>query len=216
MLRRGSGLNLVRIVRRYIWVAPMVLGFLITLAGVYLLTEARSAKQEVLDALISENIMTPADATIPNVWVTDAETARVEMDWLETAYLEVTGGKRYAELDLDDPNREFAFELVQLRTSLDKPEVEHVTVVELSKDVIALVAGHYKARYGDRLTVVHADALDWKPPKGARYDAVWHDIWPDICGDNWETMKRLHRKYGRRCDWQNSWCRYQVKEAARI
>lgn len=105
---------------------------------------------------------------------------------------------------------------VALQGALDKPEVEHVTVVELSKDVIALVAGHYKARYGDRLTVVHADALDWKPPKGARYDAVWHDIWPDICGDNWETMKRLHRKYGRRCDWQNSWCRYQVKEAARI
>lgn len=100
---------------------------------------------------------------------------------------------------------------VALQGALDRTEVEHVTVVELSGDVIALVAGHYKARHGDRLTVVHADAFEWKPPKGARWDAVWHDIWPNICGDDWEAMKALHRKYGRRCDWQGSWCREQVK-----
>lgn len=104
---------------------------------------------------------------------------------------------------------------VALQGALDKPEVEHVTVVELSEDVIALVAGHYKARHGDRLTVVHANAFEWQPPKGARWDAVWHDIWPNICGDNWEAMKALHRKYGRRCDWQDSWCRYQVRKHAK-
>jgi len=102
---------------------------------------------------------------------------------------------------------------VAIQGALDKPEVEHVTVVELSKDVIALVAGHYESRHRGRLTVIHADALEWMPPKGARWDAVWHDIWPSICGDNWVTMSALHRRYGRRCDWQDSWCRHQVRRA---
>lgn len=102
---------------------------------------------------------------------------------------------------------------VALQGALDKPEVKHVTVVEISKDVITLVAGHYQARFGDRLTIVHADALDWKPPRGVRYDVVWHDIWQDICDENYDTMKSLHRKYGRRCNWQGSWCRYEVKAA---
>ncbi len=131
-LRQVPGLNLVRIFRRYIWIVPLLLGLAIVGAGIYLMTEAQSAKQEVLDALASENIITPADATIPNVRVTDAETARVEMDWLEAAYLEITSGKRYAELDRDDPNREFAFEMVQLRTSL------HVAVVDIRAADLAI------------------------------------------------------------------------------
>ena len=126
------GINLVHLGRRYIWIAPLVLGLLIVVAGLYLFTEARSAKQEVLDALRSENIMTPADATIPNVWVTDAETARSEMDWLEASSLELADGKRYAELELDDPNRELVFELVQLRTSL------HVAVVDIRTADLAI------------------------------------------------------------------------------
>ncbi len=126
------GINLVHLGRRYIWIAPLVLGLLIVVAGLYLFTEARSAKQEVLDALASEHITTPADAAIPNVRVTDAATARVEMDWLEASFLEVTGGKRYAELDLDDPNRELAFEMLQLRTSL------HVAVVDIRAADLAI------------------------------------------------------------------------------
>lgn len=92
-----------------------------------------------------------------------------------------------------------------------KPEVEKATVVELSEDVISLVGPHYQAMYGNRLEIVNSDAMTWKPPKGERYGMVWHDIWPDICADNYEQMKTLHRKYGRRCDWQGSWCRYQVE-----
>ena len=38
-----------------------------------------------------------------------------------------------------------------------------------------------------------------------------HDIWDDICLDNLETMATLHRKYGRRCDWQGSWKRDWLK-----
>jgi len=87
---------------------------------------------------------------------------------------------------------------------LAKPDVEHVTVIEKSEDVIGLVANHYAC---ERLTVICADAMTWQPPKGIRYGAVWHDIWDDICADNLDEMKALHRRYGRRADWQGSWAR---------
>lgn len=94
---------------------------------------------------------------------------------------------------------------------LDEPTVSHLTVVEKSCDVIFLVGKHYEKKYGDRLTIVLADALKWKPPKGKRYSVVWHDIWDDICVDNLPEMHKLHRKYGRRCDWQGSWCRWMCE-----
>jgi len=103
---------------------------------------------------------------------------------------------------------------VALQGALDEKEVYHVTVIELSRDVISLVGQHYMARYGNKLlTIIHADAMDWIPPKGLRYNTVWHDIWPTICGDNYESMKKLHRKYGKRCNWQGSWCKKEVKNA---
>lgn len=92
-----------------------------------------------------------------------------------------------------------------LQAVLLKPEVLSVTVVEKSADVIALVGDVY--RNDPRLTIVEADAYTFQPPKGVRYGAVWHDIWDDICSDNLKGMGRLHRKYGRRTDWQGSWAK---------
>ena len=94
---------------------------------------------------------------------------------------------------------------VALKAILESDKVESVTVIEKSKDVIALVGDHYS---GDkRVNIVNADAFTFKPPKGQRYSAVWHDIWDDICGSNLPEMTKLHRKYGRRTDWQDSWCK---------
>lgn len=93
---------------------------------------------------------------------------------------------------------------VVLKGVLDKEDVTDVTVIEKSPDVIALVGPHYQ---DSRLTIIEADAMEWRPPKGKRYNMVWHDIWDDICGDNLPEMHKLHRRYGRRADWQGSWCR---------
>lgn len=90
---------------------------------------------------------------------------------------------------------------------MQKEGVEHVTVVEISQAVIRLVGLYLKLIYGDKLTIIHADAFEYQPPKGIRYGAVWHDIWDNICADNLPDMHRLHRKYGRRTSWQGSWCR---------
>jgi len=98
-----------------------------------------------------------------------------------------------------------------------KKEVKTITVIEKSKDVIDLVKQHYydKCPKNKHIIIVHADAFEYKPQKNQRYSAVWHDIWTYICGDNVEDMKKLHRKYGRRTDWQGSWCRYECEQANR-
>lgn len=102
-----------------------------------------------------------------------------------------------------------------LQAVLAKPDVTDVTVIEASPDVIALVAPHYT---DPRVTIMQADAIAYCPPAGKRYAVVWHDIWDDICADNLPEMHRLHRKYGRRCDWQGSWardlCECQARRAA--
>ena len=84
-----------------------------------------------------------------------------------------------------------------------KDEVKSVTVIEKSQDVINLVAPFFKDN--PKVTIIHADAFELKPPKGVRYNAIWHDIWDDLCADNLTEMTKLHRKYGRRTDYQDSW-----------
>lgn len=92
------------------------------------------------------------------------------------------------------------------------PHVVSVTVVEKDPDVVALVWPHHEAQpYTDKLALVLDDALTWEPPKGARWDVVWHDIWPAITSDNLDAMRRLHRRFGRRSDWQGSWCRAECE-----
>jgi hypothetical protein len=98
---------------------------------------------------------------------------------------------------------------VVLLAVLMKPEVESVTVVEKSKDVINLVApsfAHFK-----NLTIIHDDALTYKPPAKKKFGAVWHDIWNEVCADNLDDMKALHRRWGRKTDWQGSWSRELIR-----
>lgn len=101
---------------------------------------------------------------------------------------------------------------VAVSNLLKKSEVAHVTVIENSPDVIKLVAEHlYKVFGKDRLEIIQANAFEWQPPKGVVYDYVWHDIWDNICGDNYEEMKKLRKKYARKAKWQQSWCEAETK-----
>lgn len=83
-------------------------------------------------------------------------------------------------------------------------EVENITVLELSPDVIALVAPHLQARYGDRLTILEADVFTWTPPAGARFTVAWHDIWPSPYGVE-EEMATLRGRYRPWADWIGFW-----------
>lgn len=91
---------------------------------------------------------------------------------------------------------------------LAKEEVTKITVIEISKDVIDLVAPHIT---DPRFEVIHADCFEYRPPRGQKYDSAWHDIWDYITSDNLPEMAKLHRKYGRRVQYQESWCREECK-----
>ena len=104
---------------------------------------------------------------------------------------------------------------VVLQAVLDKPEVEHVQVVENSKEVIELVGSHYEMRYGRRVGIIEDDILTWRPTKNARYGMAWFDIWSDICGDNATEMRKLMARFRRRCDWAGCWCYYETLRANR-
>lgn len=98
---------------------------------------------------------------------------------------------------------------VLLEYLLTKEDVTDITVVELSSDVINLSGPTYME--DPRVTIINDNCFKYQPPKGKRYNAVWHDIWDHITSDNLPEMQTLHRKYGRRADYQESWCRWQCE-----
>ena len=99
---------------------------------------------------------------------------------------------------------------VVLLAILMNPEVSGVTVVEKNRDVIDLVAPSFE-RFASILTIIHDDALQYKPPSRKRFGAVWHDIWNDICSDHLEDMKLLSRRWGKRTEWQGCWSRELIR-----
>lgn len=94
---------------------------------------------------------------------------------------------------------------------LTRPEVESITVIENSKDVIQLVAGCFD---DPRLRVIYGDAFEWYPEPGDRnrWDIVWHDIWLYISPENLGEMDELEQRYEGRCDLQISWCRQECED----
>jgi len=92
-----------------------------------------------------------------------------------------------------------------------KPEVTKVTVVELNSDVIDLCWDHYKDKFGDKIELIHADILEWKPPKGDKiWDCAWFDIWNEGNLENWEEYKLLMRRYGRKAVYKDCWMRDEL------
>lgn len=71
--------------------------------------------------------------------------------------------------------------------------IRSLTVVELDPDVLALVGPQMPA--DGRLTLVQGDAFAWEPPEGARYDAIYADIWPRIVPENLPEMRRIRERY---------------------
>jgi hypothetical protein len=94
---------------------------------------------------------------------------------------------------------------IVLEMVLNNPEVTKITVIEKDPEIIQLVAPFFANE--PKIEIICADAFDYQPPKGIRYGAVWHDIWMNICSDNLPEMTKLHRKYGKKTDWQGSWCK---------
>jgi len=104
-----------------------------------------------------------------------------------------------------------------LQAVLDKDDVGHVTVVELSEAVLRMVAPHYRARYGERVEIVQGNILDWCPPKDTHlnpYDAAWFDIWDTKCSDHVKDMTRLNRRFARWARWKGCWAQDEMRHQA--
>lgn len=100
-----------------------------------------------------------------------------------------------------------------LRVALLTDGVEHVDVVEIDPDVLALVGPHYLALAAERgvsLTFHEADLFKIRWDPGTEWDVAWFDIWPDVDTTNLEGMARLRRSYGRRTGWCDCWCRLEL------
>lgn len=73
---------------------------------------------------------------------------------------------------------------------LRKSEVESVTVVEVSRDVVNLIA----PRWADpKLTVIGGDIWEYSPRLG-ELNTVYFDIWPLRSRDNLPQMAELRRR----------------------
>ena len=71
-----------------------------------------------------------------------------------------------------------------------------ITIIEKDAHVIKLTGGHYRDS-DKRIKIIHADAHEWEPAKGTKFDAAWHDIWNDISEDNRDDMKKIVRHYSK-------------------
>lgn len=79
-------------------VALVIIGLLFLVGGTYTVVRGLDAKAQVRAELLAQDITTPEDASIPNVQVTDATTAKAMADVIAKHADEITGGKSYAEL----------------------------------------------------------------------------------------------------------------------
>lgn len=76
----------------------MIIGLAFLVGGTYTVLRGFDARQQVQDELAAQNIVTPDDASIPGVPVSDAATAKSMADIIDVHSREITGDRSYAEL----------------------------------------------------------------------------------------------------------------------
>jgi hypothetical protein len=94
-----------------------------------------------------------------------------------------------------------------LNAVAQKTDVDKITVIEKSKDVLAMVQLHYERKYPGKIEFICADIFDYKPAVNAFWDYAWFDIWDDLNPDNIKEMSLLHRRYSRKTGKRDSWGR---------
>jgi hypothetical protein len=109
---------MMRAIASWAWVGAVIFGLVLAGAGLFMVQQGRSAHTEVRDTLSSERIVTPEDAGIPLAPVTGPDEAKAQAEIIRKHALTLTGGKTYAELARDDPNRTTYLQSVTLRTAL--------------------------------------------------------------------------------------------------
>lgn len=91
-----------------------------------------------------------------------------------------------------------------VRGLLASPEVEHVDVVEIDRQILDIVGAEFAGN--PRVALHHGDALTFQFPANTKWDCAWHDLW---CDDKPGELHLMHAKllhqYRRRCPRQGAW-----------
>jgi hypothetical protein len=91
--------TLFRLVRHWIWLAPLGLGIVFLAAGVYMMLEGRNAHNDVRDSIVQEGITVSEDApAFGGEKVDSADKADAQADVILEHTLAASGGYLYAEL----------------------------------------------------------------------------------------------------------------------
>lgn len=103
---------------------------------------------------------------------------------------------------------------------IQKEKVSSVTVIEIEQDIIKMIEPVFAPlakEQGVELTVICDSIFDWKIPKNVMWNTIYFDIWDDVCGDHYDEMKVLHRRFSR-CrpvgGWIGSWRKSDMREHA--
>jgi hypothetical protein len=90
---------------------------------------------------------------------------------------------------------------------VNNPKVKSITVIEENKNIATKVYEFLKPHLNDKVKVICASVEDYIPDM--EYDVIYMDIWPTICGDNYDEMVNLKRQYHRYLKedgWFGCWC----------
>lgn len=92
-----------------------------------------------------------------------------------------------------------------IRGLLVNPNVQHITCIENSRDVLRLVRPYMPE---ERLTIIEADAVAWTAQNQETFDCAWHDVWTDRDGeephlDHWHAKMLMNCRMTIRC--QGAW-----------
>lgn len=85
-----------------------------------------------------------------------------------------------------------------------KPEVTRILVVEKEQELIERISRQLPLN--SKVEVVQGDILSFETKE--KFDTLYFDIWNNICGDNWNDMKKLHARYRKNKApgaWMDSW-----------
>ncbi len=91
-----------------------------------------------------------------------------------------------------------------VRGLLASPDVEHVDVVEIDKDIIRVCGREFRSNR--RVTIHRGDALKFEWPAGTKWDYAWHDLWTEQRGGALQHMHvQLISKFWHRTKRQGAW-----------
>jgi len=91
--------NWAKLIRHWIWVAPLIIGVVFVAGGIFLMVEGRAAHNDVRDSIVQESITVSGDAAaFAGEPVDSAAKAQAESDVILMHTLAGNGGYLYAEM----------------------------------------------------------------------------------------------------------------------